>query len=70
MTAHWGMPDPASACGSDAEIGLVFADTYRMLKNRISLFMSLPIASFERMGLQKRLDDIGRAGTTPASPVP
>ena len=41
-----------------------------MLKNRISLFMSLPIASFERMGLQKSLDDIGRAGTAPASPVP
>jgi protein-tyrosine-phosphatase len=61
MTAHWGMPDPAKATGSDAEIGLAFADTYRMLNNRISIFMSLPFAKLDKLSLQKRLDDIGAA---------
>ena len=61
MTAHWGMPDPALADGSEAEIALAFANTYRMLTNRIDLFMNLPMASLDRMALQKRLNDIGAA---------
>jgi protein-tyrosine-phosphatase len=60
MTAHWGMPDPAAAPGSPAEIALAFADTYRMLSNRIGLFMSLPMASLDRLSLQRRLDEIGQ----------
>jgi protein-tyrosine-phosphatase len=65
MTAHWGLPDPALAQGSKAEIAVAFADTYRMLNNRISLFMNLPMAALDRLALQKRLDDIGqKAGET------
>lgn len=60
MTAHWGVPDPAAAEGSEAERRLAFADAYRMLRNRISVFTSLPIKSIDRLSLQKRLDDIGR----------
>jgi len=60
MTAHWGVPDPALATGTDAEIGLAFADTYRMLSNRISIFLNLPLAKLDRLSLQRRLDDIGR----------
>jgi protein-tyrosine-phosphatase len=60
MTAHWGMPDPAAATGSPSEIALAFADTYRMLNNRITLFMSLPLTSLARLSLQRRLDEIGR----------
>ncbi|MEX0953919.1 MAG: arsenate reductase ArsC [Rhizobiaceae bacterium] len=60
MTAHWGVPDPAAVEGSDAEKHFAFADTYRMLNNRISVFTSLPLASIDRLALQKRLDDIGR----------
>jgi protein-tyrosine-phosphatase len=60
MTAHWGVPDPAAAEGSEAERRLAFADAYRQLNNRISIFTSLPIASLDRLSLQKRLDDIGR----------
>lgn len=60
MTAHWGVPDPAAVEGSDAEKRLAFADAYRMLNNRISVFTSLPLASIDRLALQKRLDDIGR----------
>jgi protein-tyrosine-phosphatase len=59
MTAHWGMPDPATAPGSPAEVALAFADTYRMLSNRIGLFMSLPMASLDSLSLQRRLDEIG-----------
>lgn len=60
MTAHWGIPDPAAADGSEAERRLAFADAYRMLNNRISIFVNLPIASLDRLSLQKRLDDIGQ----------
>jgi len=42
MTAHWGIPDPAEAKGTDAEIALAFKEAYRMLNQRISAFMALP----------------------------
>jgi protein-tyrosine-phosphatase len=60
MTAHWGISDPAAAEGTEAERRLAFADAYRMLSNRISIFVNLPIASLDRLSLQKRLADIGR----------
>ncbi len=60
MSAHWGLPDPATAEGTEAEIRLAFADTYRMLTNRISIFVNLPMKSLDRLTLQKRLDEIGR----------
>jgi arsenate reductase len=60
MTAHWGVPDPARAEGTDAEKHFAFADTYRMLSNRISIFTSLPLAALDRLALQKRLSEIGR----------
>jgi protein-tyrosine-phosphatase len=68
ITAHWGVPDPAAATGNEAEICLAFADTFRMLTNRISIFVSLPINSLDRLTLQKQLDSIGRTkGDEPAS---
>ena len=60
MTAHWGVPDPAAAEGTDAEKHLAFADAYRMLNNRISIFTSLPINTLDKLALQKRLNEIGR----------
>jgi len=59
MTAHWGLPDPAAVEGTEAEKHLAFADTYRMLNNRTSIFISLPMKSLDRLALQKRLDEIG-----------
>ena len=67
MTAHWGVPDPAAATGNEAEIALAFADTYRLLNNRINLFANLPIKSLDRLSLQRRLDDIGKTSEKPAS---
>ena len=61
MTAHWGLPDPAAAEGNEAERRLAFADTYRMLKNRISAFVNLPLACLDRLSLQKKLSGIGRS---------
>jgi protein-tyrosine-phosphatase len=63
MSAHWGVPDPAEVQGDDAHKALAFADTYRMLNNRIGIFTSLPIGSLDSLALQKRLDDIGRTKT-------
>jgi protein-tyrosine-phosphatase len=60
MTAHWGIPDPAAAEGSEAVRRLAFADAFRQLNNRISIFTSLPITSLDKLSLQKRLDEIGR----------
>lgn len=59
MTAHWGVPDPAAVEGTEAEKHLAFADTYRMLNNRISIFTSLPMNTLDGLALQKRLDEIG-----------
>jgi arsenate reductase len=60
MTAHWGVPDPAEAQGSAAEIALAFKDAYRMLHHRIGIFTALPIRSLDQLSLQQRLKDIGR----------
>jgi protein-tyrosine-phosphatase len=70
MTAHWGLPDPAAATGKEAQVRLAFADTYRMLNNRISIFTSLPLSSLDKLSLQKHLDSIGeteQAGKPPAT---
>jgi arsenate reductase len=68
MTAHWGVPDPAAVEGSEAEIGAAFAQTARLLGNRIRLFLNLPIDKLDRMSLQAELRQIGEAAreTTPA----
>jgi arsenate reductase len=60
MTAHWGIPDPAEAQGTDAEIAAAFLDAYRMLTRRIELFTSLPIAKLDQMTLRSRLREIGQ----------
>jgi arsenate reductase (thioredoxin) len=59
MTAHWGVPDPAAAEGTEAEKHLAFAEAYRMLNNRISIFVSLPMQTIDRLALQKHLHEIG-----------
>jgi protein-tyrosine-phosphatase len=60
MTAHWGVPDPAKAKGSEAEVALAFKDAYRMLHQRIGVFTALPIRSLDQLSLQRRLREIGR----------
>ena len=59
MTAHWGIEDPAAVEGSDIEKERVFVEAFRLMKNRISIFTSLPLSSLDKLSLQKKLKDIG-----------
>jgi protein-tyrosine-phosphatase len=61
ITAHWGIPDPAAVEGTDEQKQRAFEDAYRVLDHRISLFVSLPIRSLERLVLQERVAEIGRS---------
>lgn len=63
VTAHWGFPDPASATGSDAEKAAVTAEVFRQIERRLNAFMSLPIASLDRLALKQQLDALGQGAT-------
>ena len=69
MTAHWGVPDPAAATGTEAEVRFAFADALRMLTNRINIFVSLPLRSLDQLTLQKQLDAIGKTKDAGAETV-
>jgi len=60
MTAHWGVPDPAEAKGTQEQIEHAFRDAYLLLERRISLFLSLPLGSLDKLAIQKEIDRIGR----------
>jgi arsenate reductase len=60
MTAHWGIPDPAAVKGTPEEIARAFRDAFTILDRRISLFLSLPLATLGKMAIQKEIDEIGR----------
>jgi hypothetical protein len=60
VTAHWGLPDPSAVTGSATERAVAYADTHRMLYQRISIFNNLPLSSLDKLSLQRRLDDIGK----------
>jgi len=59
ITAHWGVPDPAAVRGTLAEMERAFRDTFIILDRRISLFLSLPIASLDKMAIKNEVDRIG-----------
>ncbi|HEY8276681.1 MAG TPA: arsenate reductase ArsC [Methyloceanibacter sp.] len=59
ITAHWGLPDPAGSEGTEVERRLAFADTMRMLNQRIGIFVSLPLDQLSKLSLKARLDEIG-----------
>ncbi|MAS44158.1 MAG: ArsR family transcriptional regulator [Rhodobacteraceae bacterium] len=63
VSAHWGMPDPVKAEGTDAEKSLAFQQAYGALANRIRGFAALPFASLDRISLQRAVDEIGRQAT-------
>lgn len=66
MSAHWGIPDPAAATGSEPEIALAFAEAARQLRSRIGAFVELPLEKLDRLSLQARLRDIGAVDRQPA----
>ncbi|HEY4134090.1 MAG TPA: arsenate reductase ArsC [Alphaproteobacteria bacterium] len=67
MTAHWGLSDPAAFVGSETETRAAFLETYRMLLRRIGVLVSLPLASLDRLSLQKRLQVIGKDADQPSN---
>jgi arsenate reductase len=59
MTAHWGVPDPAAVKGTREQLEKAFREAFFMLDRRISLFLCLPLASLDRLAIQKEIDNIG-----------
>jgi arsenate reductase len=60
MTAHWGVPDPAALEGSPEEIARAFRDAFMTLDRRISLLLSLPLASLDKLAIKREIDRIGQ----------
>lgn len=60
MTAHWGVPDPASVAGSADDIARAYRDAFLTLDRRISLLLCLPLASLDRLAIHKELTRIGK----------
>ena len=60
VTAHWGFPDPAAVEGTDEQKRAVFAQTLRQTRNRVQLFLSLPIETLDRMAIEKKVRAIGQ----------
>jgi len=60
MTAHWGVPDPAAISGIKKEVERAYRDAFFMIERRIGLFLSLPLASIDKLALKKEIDSIGR----------
>ena len=60
ITAHWGVPDPAAVQGTQQEINRAFSQTFSTLERRITLMLSLPLASLDSMALKSELDNIGK----------
>jgi arsenate reductase (thioredoxin) len=60
MTAHWGVPDPAAAEGSSEQIEPAFRDAFTILQRRIDLFLCLPLASLQKLAIQREIDQIGK----------
>ncbi len=60
MTAHWGVPDPSATIGTPAQVEQAFREAFMILERRISLFLSLPLASLDKLAIQRKIDGIGR----------
>jgi protein-tyrosine-phosphatase len=60
VTAHWGVEDPAAVEGTDEQKRKAFVRTFAQLQHRLTIFASLPLDKLDRLGLQQRLDEIGK----------
>lgn len=60
MTAHWGIPDPATVLGDDSQVSRAFRDAFMALERRISLFISLPLESLDNLAIKREIDQIGK----------
>ena len=60
MTAHWGMPDPAAAEGTDEAKRQAFRDTAVTIKRRLELLMALPMKNLDALALRREVKEIGK----------
>jgi len=63
ISAHWGLPDPAAVEGGNEQKRRAFAEAFRHLSYRISIFTSLPLEKLDRLSLQQKLKEIGKSGS-------
>jgi arsenate reductase (thioredoxin) len=68
ITAHWGIEDPAAVEGTDIDKERAFVTAFQRLRSRISLLVNLPVQSQSRAALTRRMQDIGRIGSTSPNP--
>ncbi|HTU54423.1 MAG TPA: arsenate reductase ArsC, partial [Acetobacteraceae bacterium] len=68
VTAHWGVPDPAAATGTEVERMMVFRQVFGMLQHRIQIFASLPFAALDRIALTRRVQEIGQLRESSVQP--
>jgi arsenate reductase (thioredoxin) len=59
MTAHWGVPDPASVQGTEDEVRRAYREAFFMLDRRIGLFLNLPFRALDGLAIKKKIDEIG-----------
>jgi arsenate reductase len=59
-TAHWGVDDPVSVEGTDIEKERAFVEAFRLLRNRITIFINLPLTTLDKLTMQQKLDAIGQ----------
>ena len=60
MTAHWGIPDPATVKGTADEIARAFRNAFVILDRRIGLFLSLPLHTLQQSAIQQEIEKIGK----------
>jgi protein-tyrosine-phosphatase len=70
VTAHWGVPDPAAALGTEAERRKAFREAYLALENRIKIFVALPIDRLDRLAIKRKVDELGRLRVVPKEELP
>ena len=70
MTAHWGVPDPDSVQGTEAERYRAFRDAYVVLENRIKLFVAQLIDKLDCLAIQRSVDEIGGHGMITSIAIP
>ncbi len=59
--AKWSVPDPAAVRGTAEQVRRAFFEAFTILDRRITLFLSLPLATLEREIVQREIDQIGRS---------
>jgi protein-tyrosine-phosphatase len=61
LTAHWGFEDPAALQGPDDAKRKLFEKIFIEIARRIELLLALPLDKLDRLALEKKVREIGRA---------